>query len=257
MTKTLPVFPKEVDYKKISFEKTTKKDGPKTYRAKYDGHSFDVVVGNIDVPFGLSDNSKFNKDQRSDYIIKYNMDLSLDISNENVKQLRTFLEKVDEVNYKFISDNSVEMFGKSHLTVDEVKKHKDCSLISVAIDKETKQKSVKYNDRFRVKLPIFNGEPKFQVFDKSGAEIIFYNKETKEIDWTWAQSRMRINPIISSEGILVLATGAVYCKWKIIALRIVDYSSNTVTVDAFRDDLGITTDNMAGMVVDEDDEDED
>jgi hypothetical protein len=252
MTK-IPAFPSEIVYSKITFEKTTKKDGPKTYKTKYDGHAFDVVVGNIDVPFGVSNNSKFNKDNKADYIVKYQIDLSLDTSNDKIKQFKNFLEKVDEVNYKFISENSIEMFGKS-FTIDEVKKFKDCSLITVTKDKETGQKSVKYSDRFRVKLPFFNGEPKFQVFDKKGNEIVIYNKETGEVDWSWAQNKMKINPIIQSDGILVLPTGAVYCKWRIIALRIVEYVSTAITNDAFRDN--VEQDHVDDMVVEEDVEEE-
>jgi len=257
MTKSLPVFPSEVQYDKITFEKTPKKDGPKTYRAKYDGHPFDVVVGKIDVPFGVSDNTKFVKEGDT---VKYHLELSLDITNEKAKLFRNFLEKVDQVNYKYISDNSIEMFGKSHLTVDEVRKHKDCSLITISKDKETGQKSVKYSDRFRVKLPIFPDGPKFQVFDKDGTEIVFFNKETGEIDWSWAQKQMKINPIIQSEGILVMPTGAVYTKWKLLALRIMEYNTTTISKDAFRDEetepVASLTNQVSDLHVEEEDDEE-
>ena len=256
MTKTLPVFPSEVVFNKISFEKNTKKDGPKNYKVKYDGHAFDIVTGTMSVPFGITDNTLFNKEGKSDYVVKYQMYLSLDISNEKIKQFRNFLEKLDEINYKFISDNSVDMFGQS-MTVDEVKKFKKCSLITVSVDKETKQKSVKYSDRFRVKLPFYNGEPKFQVFNKDGTEIVFFNKETGEIDWSWAQKQMKIDPIMQSEGVLVLPTGGVFTKWKLIALRIVEYNNNTVSTDAFRDDpVEQATNQISEMTVGEEEQDE-
>ena len=254
MTKTQPLFPSEVDYSKISFEKNPKKDGPKNYKVKYDGRPFDIVTGKIDVPFGISDNTKFNKEGKADYVVKYHMDLSLDISNPKIKELRNFLEKMDEVNTKFIASNSVEMFGSS-FNADEVKKFKYKSLITVAIDKGTGQKSVKYNDRFSVKLPFFAGEPKFQVFDKDGNEIVFYNKETNEIDWSWAQKQMKINPIIQSEGVLVMPTGsAVFNKWKIIALRICEYNSSQISNDAFRDDVEQISTSVSDLHVDDDDD---
>jgi len=128
------------------------------------------------------------------------------------------------------------------------------SIIIVSIDPKTNQKNTQYSDRFRVKLPIINGEPKFQVFNAKG-EISIYNKETKVIDWSWAQRGMKIVPIVQNEG-LVVVNGKAYNKWRLLALRVAEYNTNVVDNTSFRDDIATMTKKVEDLNVDEEDEDE-
>jgi len=119
-----PLYPSEIDYSKIAFDKFRKKEGSliKSCHVSYEGHPFDIVpASKILIPFGISDNSKWNN--KPDDVTKYHLELSLDVSDKHINEFRKFLQQMDEENMKHLSAHSEEIFGDKN-TIEEIKKHK-------------------------------------------------------------------------------------------------------------------------------------
>jgi len=228
------IKPEDVVISEIKYDSEIKeKDTTKTIRISYkDEHSFNMRLPKMLVPFGLTDNKRFLKEPIDPKAIRYFFEVELNTEDPAIMKLKKLIEDIDDRNIQHLAANSLKIYGKT-MTEDYIRENdKYKSSIAVSLD-ENKQKSTKYHDRLRISVPIFKG-PGFQVF-KDGAELNFYNPETNLIDWTWAQKRMTIIPMIQSEGLMISKLGS-SGKWRLTGLLIKGYSNNRLDISQFEDE---------------------
>ncbi len=213
-----PINSVDLDVTKINIEKLKIKKNEKTKKEtkqckiNYGGSEFRLKVPKSKLPFGSTE----NKEEGSDYT-KY----SFQVNIEN-PEFREALEKVDNKNINYISENSKDWWG-THSTPDEVRKFTYSSLIK-------KDKKGEYPDSFKFKLPFFNGEPKFTVFNDKKEKLVIYKKNESgqmEMDWSWAQKHMYVEAAIEFEGLWIVNKN-VYCTSKGIQIKIYPLESSDV-----------------------------
>lgn len=138
---------------------------------------------------------------------KVSFKLLLDTSSSKIIEFKKILEKIDEYNLKYMSEHSMELFG-TEISMCEIKKFKFyTSMFNSSIDKDNK-----CLETLEIKLQVFENGPIFTVFKNKGKELILYNSNTKEIDWSWFEDGMEIIPLIQSGGILI-KNGTAFFEW--------------------------------------------
>jgi hypothetical protein len=204
-----------------------KPSGAKSVRMTLGGKNMVIQIDKARVPFGMS----CFENEKGDAPKKYSLELSLG-GSEKMDKFKDILEKLDDLNVTYCSQNSKDWWGKkvSENVMREAETYK--SLIKP--DKKGENPS-----RFKVKLPFYNNKPMFKVFDKTKKEINFYTPPTDQeteghLDWSWAQPGMEIKLIAECEGLWVVSRN-IYCTWRASQIAILS-SGNKMNEYAFQDD---------------------
>lgn len=225
MSEKVVLLPNEVDFNKISISALKKKQGGGgSCKYKYGSHDFVMQLPKMKVPFGLGtppdqESEDFKTKpvtvhRKGDAYKKYWLEFSL-TEKDGTNELKELLLDIDDLNAKFVSDNSNDWWGK-HM---EVKFVNEAEIYNSMIKLSKKEE---YPDRFKAKLPTFEGIPSFKVFmDGSSEELSFCEilHDRVEVDWSWAKGGIDVIPIVECEALWVIQK-KVYCTWKIIALQV-------------------------------------
>lgn len=263
-------LPNEVDFSKLSYGPLSTTPGaPAMCKLLYGGSSnrFRLQTPKCNVPFGITEPLDQYKVEGKD---KYTLELSLDTNIPRIKTFKEFLEKFDEHNIKYISDNSKTLLGEQ-TTVAEVKKYKYFSLIKKGT--KSKDQSIEYPDRFRLKLPVSGKEPnkktgkipfkkpKFEIVtevSKGSFEpfVLKKNPESDEIDFSWGFHKMDVECIFEVDGLLYTG-GKFYFMTKVIMAKVYANTTQTINFNSFRTIEEDTEKKDAVEVVDEVEEEAD
>lgn len=213
-----PINSLDLDVTKINIEKLKVKKNEKTKKEtkqckiNYGNSEFRMKVPKSKLPFGPS----VNKEEGSDYT-KYSFQVNVEDPD-----FRGALEKIDTKIVNYVSENSMDWW-KTHSTPDEVRKFTYSSLIK-------KDKKGEYPDSFKFKLPFYNGEPKFTVFNDKKEKLVIYKKNESgqmEMDWSWAQKHMYLEAVIQCVGLWIVNKN-VYCTYELVQAKIYPLESNDV-----------------------------
>lgn len=222
-----PIKYNELDVSKLNHDKIklkkNKDTGQETKQVKmtYNGMDFRFKTIKAKAPFGVTLAKEFEgvKSKYPKYYIEIN------VEDPGFKKS---LVDIDETNITFITNSSKEWFGKA-LNIETVRDSTYSSLIK-------KDKMEQYPDRFKFKLPFYNGEPKFTVYNEKKEKIVFHKRNASgeiELDWSWAQKQMYVEAVVECEGLWVVSK-QVYCTYKLVQLKI--YPIDSVDVNYFEDD---------------------
>lgn len=207
----------QINHEKLKIKKNEKtKKETKQCRINYNGGDFRVIIPKSKLPFGLTVGQDNEGETPSSYK-KYSFEVNIDDA-----EFKKVLEQIDEKNVNYISECSKEWWGKPY-TPEAVRDHTYSSLVK-------KDKKGEYPDRFKFKLPFYNGEPKFTVFNQNKEKVNIYKKNANgeiEMDWSWVQKQMHLEAVIECEGLWVVNKN-VYCTWKVVQLKIYPIESNDV-----------------------------
>lgn len=235
----------QIHHEKLKIKKNDKtKKETKQCRINYDNNDFRVIIPKCKLPFGLTVGQDNEGEAPSSYK-KYSFEVNIEDP-----EFKKILEQIDEKNVNYISECSKDWWGKPY-TPDAVRDHTYSSLIK-------KDKKGEYPDRFKFKLPFYNGEPKFTVFNQNKEKVNIYKKNSNgevEMDWSWVQKQMHLEAVLECEGLWVVNKN-VYCTWKLVQLKIYPIESNDVNY--FEDDVEQkVSDVVSESDSEEEDEDED
>jgi len=238
-----PVRPSAIDLNKVGHDKLKVKkynngQESKLVKMTYDKNPFRIQTPLADVPFGLTISEELDKDGKpikdSKKPKKYSLDIEMK-GSPKLDQFKNVLQQLDTKNIDYIVSQSQEWWGKK-MSIEAIA---DMGYNSVV--KSDKKKE--YPDRFKLKLPFFDGVPAFKVYDENDkpVKLVVDNEDavdqtsdgTKKveksdkdekkkdivIDWSWAQKRMKVEAICECEGLWVVDK-KVYCTFKALQLRI-------------------------------------
>lgn len=240
------LVPGEIDTSRIVVGKVVaqKPGGPKVAKVSYDNHEFVVECPLITIPWGLSEPLP---EYRKPGEFKFALNLELDTNDKELSELKKKFEEIDDFNINYITEHSTELIDLKYapLTQAEVRKSHYSSLIKAHLDKTTKQKTGKFNDWIKVKLPFYNVNsknpgaqpvfrPSFKVFMNSTQTEVNTVNEDGTPNWSWVSKGMKVIPIIKSEGFLVIGNRDVYNSWRFVGLKICEVSNKNLTIDTFR-----------------------
>jgi hypothetical protein len=270
-----PLKPVDVEVSKIHIDplkEKTYKNGQKTKQCRitYDfgagvKKELNIRTPMATVPYGLSI-AKENEGEAPRKFKKY----SLDFEVVGTPELEAFAKKVREVDGKiidFITTNALAWWGKTQSGKpwqrDTIQDSHYGSLL-----KKTDEEKGDFPERFKLKLPFYEGMPRFVVYDQNNKKInwVTLQKEGEPpvLDWSWAQRNMRIEAIAECEALWEV-NRKVYCTFK--ALQIKVYPPTGLRENEFADDdapaeapvvgsVSAVTDKMAKVKVEDDDEEE-
>ncbi len=212
--------PGDIEVAKINIDKLK----AKKYKSGQDAKQCKITYG-IDrkpliirtplatVPYGLSDGTFVGKDKETNEkepqskFKKYSFEIII-VGSSELDTFRNKLNEVDHKNVEFIQSQSNEWWKKS-MTYENVK---DFSYTSPLVKHKDD-----YPDRFKVKLPFFNGIPQFKVYNENKTPVNWVKQvkdgEPPELDWSWAQPNMRIRTIVEAECIWEV-NKKTYCTFK-------------------------------------------
>lgn len=239
-----PLKPVDFDVSRIHIDprKTkTYKNGQETKqcRVAYDfgngvKKELNIRTPIANVPYGLSI-AKENEGDAPRKFKKYSLDFEVAGSPE-LDLFRKKIYEFDHKNIEYIATNANQWWGKTSTgkpwTRDMVQDMSYCSLI-----KKTPEDKGDYPARFKLKLPFYEGIPRFTVYDQNNKKInwVAYGKEGEPptLDWSWAQKNMRIESIMECEALWEV-NKKVYCTFK--ALQIKVYPPAGLKENEFADD---------------------
>ena len=173
------------------------------------------------MPFKVTDSSKFMDDTDKEAVKngkkfpKYSIELEL---KEDEKKS---LEKCDKVIAAHILDNFKELFPNKRLTkkltIDDIIDH---NYYKGSIKRNTSEDG-DYPDRMKIKLPFYNAEPNFKVYDENKNRIIFHEKvnDVVKLDWECMQPKSDIMGMVEVEG-LVFGKDGYYLTFKAVQLKV-------------------------------------
>lgn len=186
--------PEELDFSKISFSSVrTNGFGGKSVYMYYDKKRLYLRLPKMRSPFGAG------AYQESD---KYNIDLSLDEDNPDVKVLKKKLIEMDKKIMSFAVDKSVEWFGKE-------KTHE------LVEDKYTSQlresKKDTYAPCFRIKLTK-NKKDEFivELYDSEKNELNIDDKNVTDV----LHKGVKVKSIVECVGLWFMGTGKFGVSWR-------------------------------------------
>ena len=159
------------------------------------------------VPFGVD----AQEPQEGVGPIKYSLNTSLAANDSTNESLIKFTESIRELDIFTKAkgvDSSEEWFGKkkSADVIDELFK-----------SAEKKPKNDKYASTLKLKLPVRDGKPQFEVFDESKKSIQIINNN--EIDLSGIEKGCEVIAIIQCTGIWFVGKTSFGIGWKIIQLK--------------------------------------
>ncbi len=103
--------------------------------------------------------------------------------------------------------------------------------------KKTPEDKGDYPERFKLKLPFFEGMPKFALYDQNNKSVQWVTNsregEPPVLDWSWAQRNMRIEAIMECEALWEV-NKKVYCTFKAVQVKI--YPPTGLKANEFEDD---------------------
>jgi len=231
-----PMKPVALDLSKLAHDKLKiKKYQASGNETKKVGMTYDKVALKIqtplaEVPFGLTISEETEPDPanprkkrpvaNSKKPKKYSLDCQFDKISPELNELKKVMQIMDEKNINYIASQSAEWWpqdckGGKLMTPE---------MVSVLYDSIIKvDNKGEYPERFRIKLPLFEGVPQFKVYDQHNKLIEWCKIEEgkkPELDWSWAQKHMKVDAIIECEGLVILESKKVYCTFKVVQLRV-------------------------------------
>jgi hypothetical protein len=256
-----PLKPGQIDVSKIAHDKLKLKkykngQESKQVRMTYDKKEFRIQTPLAKVPFGLTTGEELDNEgkpvKNSIKPKKYSLDLQFDAGTK-LGEFKEAMKNVDNLNIQHILGQSKEWWGKQ-FTKDAVEDVCYGSLIKA-------DKKGEYPDRFKIKLPFYDGAPRFKVYNNRNEEIQWCTLEEGKppvLDWSWAQPYMQVEAIVECEGLWEV-NKKVFCTFKAIQLRITPPEG--LPDCAFVDDAAPASESMPKQddvkVEDDDDEEED
>ena len=235
--------PAEIDVSKIHIDplkKKTYKNGQETKQCRI-AYDFGNVKKELyvrtplaTVPYGLSI-AKENENEAPRKFKKY----SLDFEVAGTPALDTFRNKMiefDSKNIDFITTNALSWWGKAQSgkpwSRDTIQDSCYGSLL-----KKTDEEKGDFPERFKLKLPFYEGMPRFKVFDHNNRKINWVTLqgegEPPLLDWSWAQRNMRIETIAECEALWEV-NKKVYCTFKASQIKV--YPPTGLRENEFADD---------------------
>lgn len=222
--------PSEFDVQNITYgTPKTLDNGGKSIYISFKKNPIILQTPEMIAPFGhgFYDPNKNNKNKgqssETTQKIKYSLDLSFN-GMENREKLKTFFDKLSELDNKLIDDaqaNSFEWLKKKNAT-REVIVSSYTKLIKYSIDSQG-DIVTKYAPNFKVTIPYKDGEFQCEVYDVNQKPVDLNKIETKGA---------RVAAIIQCLGIWV-AAGKFGCTWKVLQMRVIP--RQTIKGYAFRE----------------------
>ena len=272
-----PLKAPQIDVSKIYIDplkKKTYKNGQETKQCRitYDfgngvKKELNVRTPKATVPYGLSI-AKENEGEAPRKFKKYSLDFEV-VGTPELNQFKQKIQEFDEKNVDFITTNAGTWWGKTPSgkpwNRDTVQDSCYGSLL-----KKTPEDKGEYAERFKVKLPFFEGMPRFKLFDQNNKPISWVKNgregEPPELDWSWAQRNMQIESVVECEALWEV-NKKVYCTFKAVQIKV--YPPSGLKENEFADEestpseqvTGIATvdsiaDNLVKIKVEDDDEEE-
>lgn len=250
-----PMKPVDIDLSKINIDKLKVKkyqNGQETKQCRitYDfGNSnkkeFYVLTPLATVPFGLTI-AKENEGEAPRKFKKYSLDFNVSGTPE-LDEFRQLIEKFDNKNIDYILSQSAAWWGKS-ASGKPYSRDTIADACYGSMIKRTPEEKGDYPDRFKMKLPFYEGMPRFKVYDAQNKEIKWVKQsvegEPPELDWSWAQQNMQIEAIMECEALWEV-NKKVYCTFKAKQIRV--YPPVTLQECAFGDPIETVTKSVAKL----------
>ena len=218
MTQSI-LFTKDFDVSKITYDEPRKLDnGGKMIYVSYKKAPIRIQTPECYVPFGI--NIFKNEDTQTEV---HSLDISFDGKDKN-PNLNDFFNKMksfDEINLKKGFENQQNWLKKKFPSIDVL------DALYTTMIKYPKDKngdiSKEWAPTFKLKLPMKNGEYKFEMYDKKNERIPVNKDETKG---------SRVAAIIKCNGIWI-AGGKFGMSWNVEQIQI--KPPNRISGFAFRD----------------------
>ena len=206
----------------IGYDKIKPKGEGKIVHMNNNGSMVRLQIPNTRVPFGLS-----TYENEKDGSKKYSIELTLGGSSK----MDTFREKLEDLDSQNI--DTIVKNGKAWLGEDKTRAVVEGALYGSLIKPDKKGESP---PRFKIKLPIWEGKPMFNVYDVDHNVVKTYDMVDGEpvLNWDWAQNGMEIRTIAECEGLWVVNKN-VYCTWRAVQIHVTK-KSNRLTEFAFQDE---------------------
>jgi hypothetical protein len=239
-----PMKPANLDVAKINIDplkKKTYKNGQETKQCRitYDfgagiKKEFNVRTPQATVPYGLSI-AKENEGEAPRKFKKYSLDFEV-VGTPELDAFRKKIQEFDEKNIDFITANATAWWGKTQSgkpwTRDTVQDTVYGSML-----KKTPEEKGDYPERFKLKLPFYEGVPKFALYDQNNKPINWVTPgregEPPTLDWSWAQRNMRIEAIMECEALWEV-NKKVYCTFKAVQVKV--YPPSGLRANEFAED---------------------
>ena len=210
-----------MDVGKVTFSDVkTNDNGGKTIYLNYDDHKFIVQTPKITLPYNMSVYDK------GDYP-KYSIEVSFrDLDNNS--QIKAFYDNFESLDDSIItqgSKNSMPWFKKK-------KAHRDVVMalfspqIKLSRDRETGEVDGKYPPTMKLKLPVRDGKPGFDIYDFS------QNKLDRPLDELFVKGAT-IQALVRCSGIWIVG-GKFGCSWSVSQVMV--DAPETIQSYAFIDD---------------------
>ena len=226
-----PLKPVAINIDKVGHDKLkTKKykNGQESKQARmtYDKVEFRIQTPLAEVPFGLTKGEELDKDgnpvKNSTKPIKYSLDFNVagpPAGSVELEEFSKVMKTLDTKTVNYIVSQSQEWWGKKG-TAENIAEYVYSSVIK-------QDKKGEYPDRFKIKLPLFEGKPRFKVYDEHNKLVDWVKseegpdgKEVVTLEWEkWAQPHMKIEAIIECEGLWEV-NKKVFCTFKALQIRV-------------------------------------
>ena len=210
-----------MDVGKVSFSDVkTNDNGGKTIYLNYDNHSFIVQTPKMTLPYNMS---VYDKGEYPKYTIELSF-RDLD-NNSKVKGFYDGFDSLDNMIVEQGVKNSMAWFKKK-------KAHRDVVMalfsphIKLSRDKETGEVDGKYPPTMRLKLPVRDGKPGFDIYDFSQNSL---DRPLEELFVKGAQ----VQALIRCSGIWIVG-GKFGCSWNVSQIMV--DAPATIQSYAFIDD---------------------
>jgi hypothetical protein len=225
-----PLKPVAINIDKVGHDKLkTKKykNGQESKQARmtYDKVEFRIQTPLAEVPFGLTKGEELDKEgkpvKNSTKPIKYSLDFNVmgpPAGTVDLDEFKKAMKKLDTKTIDYIVSQSELWWGKKG-TAENIAEYVYSSVIK-------QDKKGEYPDRFKIKLPLFEGKPKFKVYDENNKIVEWVKseevdgKEVVTLEWEkWAQPHMKIEAIVECEGLWEV-NKKVFCTFKALQIRV-------------------------------------
>jgi len=170
----------------------TQPTGMKMVSFRYNNSNLRLQTPQMPQVFDLNENKSESTGR-----ISYSANLSFryDGEDEKVASFREILEKIDEFNVSFATQNSLELFGKKYKKEMVEEFHKPIVKWP---------KNDQYRPTIKVKLPFRDGIPDFQVYDRTKEQLEIYDPESTESDLSMFAPHTKSVYLIEYTGIWVI-----------------------------------------------------
>jgi hypothetical protein len=211
----------KVDVGRVSVsEPKTNENGGKSIYLNYDKHPFIIQTPKMSMPYNMSVYDKGEYPKYSVEVSFRDMD-----TNANVKKFYDNFDSVDNFLVDEGVNNSMAWFKKK-------KAHRDVVLalfsphIKLSRDRETGEVDGKYPPTMRLKLPVRDGKPGFDIYDFNQNKL---DRPLEELFVKGAQ----IQALVKCSGIWIVG-GKFGCSWNVSQIMV--DAPATIQSYAFIDD---------------------